>query len=155
MSGNFFSKLFARASLDRRTPVQLTEAVNNGDRNALTTLEQLAHSGNADAQLELGFLSAKGIGLPQSYSNAASWYVKAADQGVLNAQYNLGVMYYKGEGVDQDYALALTCFEKAAAQGHANAQDLVRGDACTDSGAADEKPALGIAPQHRRPTFSA
>ena len=125
MSGNFFSKLFSsRASLDRRTPVQLTDAVKNGDRSALSTLEQLAHSGNADAQLELGFLYAKGIGLPQSYSNAAAWYGKAADQGVLNAQYNLGVMYFKGEGVDQDYALALTCFEKAASKGHANAKDL-------------------------------
>lgn len=125
MPDNFFAKLFSRPPLDQRTPVQLTKAVKTGDRKALESLEKFAHDGLAAAQLELGFLYAKGIGLPQSFSNAAIWYVKAADQGVPNAQYNLGIMYYKGEGVDQDWTLATACFEKAASQGHEQASQLV------------------------------
>lgn len=83
--------------------------------------QQAAAQGNAEAQNNLGFLYAKGSGVPQDNVQAAKWYEKAAAQGVAEAQIRLGVMYLTGKGVPQDYAMARGWFEKAAAQGDAMA----------------------------------
>ena len=56
------------------------------------------------------------------YSEAVSWYRKAAEQGYAKAQFNLGVMYENGEGVAQDYFEAINWYRKAAEQGNAYAQ---------------------------------
>src|SRR5262249_864879 len=64
----------------------------------------------------------KGIGVPQDYAAAMSWYRKAADQGLAKAQFNLGSMYYDGLGVPQDFAAAVSWYGKAADQGLATAQ---------------------------------
>jgi TPR repeat protein len=53
----------------------------------------LAEQGNARAQAALGFLYESGMGVPKSDSEAAKWYLRAAEQGEINAQYNLGNMY--------------------------------------------------------------
>jgi TPR repeat protein len=84
--------------------------------------ESLAAQGHADAQFNLGFMYAKGRGVPQDYGLALKWYRLAAAQGHAKAQSNLGVMYYKGNGVPQDYAEALKWFRLAAAHGNAEAQ---------------------------------
>jgi uncharacterized protein len=42
-----------------------------------------------------------GMGVPQDYAAAMSWYRKAAD-----AQFKFGVMYLDGQGVPQDDAAA-------------------------------------------------
>jgi hypothetical protein len=64
----------------------------------------------------------EGLGVPQDYAQAISWYRKAAAQGDAHAQFNLGLMYDHGRGVPQDYAQAASWFSKAADQGDANAQ---------------------------------
>jgi len=56
------------------------------------------------------------------YSEAASWYRKAADKGNAAAQYNLGILYADGRGVLKDAAQASAWFSKAAAQGFGAAQ---------------------------------
>ena len=56
------------------------------------------------------------------YTEAASWYEKAAEQGHAVAQYSLGVCYEYGYGVSQDYNQAVYWCEKAAEQGDADAQ---------------------------------
>src|SRR6059036_188545 len=61
-----------------------------------------ADSGDADAQVNLGQLYAKGEGVPQDFPQARQWYQKAATQGNAQAQVNLGEMY-RSEGVPQDY----------------------------------------------------
>lgn len=64
-----------------------------------------AQAGDPAAQDTLGdFFYAKDT--PQDYTQAASWYRKAADQGYSKAQYSLGVSYCWREGVPQDYEQA-------------------------------------------------
>ena len=64
----------------------------------------------------------KGRGVTQDFTQALSWYQKAADQGSALAQNNLGVMYAEGRGVIQDYSQALKWYRKAAEQNIAQAQ---------------------------------
>jgi TPR repeat protein len=68
-------------------------------------------------------LYGKGLGVPQDYAEAVTWYRKAAEQGYAVAQYALGVGYDRGQGVPQDDAEAVTWYRKAAEQGYADAQN--------------------------------
>jgi TPR repeat protein len=72
-----------------------------------------------------------GRGVPQSDTDAATWYRRAADQGEPWAQTNLGVKYARGQGVPQDYVTAYMWFYLSAAQGD---QDAFR-----DLGAATQR----------------
>ena len=105
-----------------RTPASPTNDISAAD---VQTLRTQAAQGNAEAQVNLGVLYAKGggHGVPQDYAAARQWLEKAAAQGNADAQANLGVLYAKGgHGVPQDYAKARQWFEKAATQGNAQAQ---------------------------------
>ena len=81
-------------------------------------LRQAAEKGDASAQFALGECYLKGIGVPQSYTEAASWYRKAAEQGHVKAQFNLGACYLESVGVQQDEVAAYMWFNLAAANGH-------------------------------------
>jgi TPR repeat protein len=63
---------------------------------ALRLWRPLADQGDADAQLNLGFMCANGQRVPQDYAIAVSWFSKAAEQRHVAALYNLGVMYEQG-----------------------------------------------------------
>jgi TPR repeat protein len=63
-----------------------------------------------------------GNGVQQSYAEAVTLYLTAAEQGNAIAQFDVGVMYEHGRGVIQNYAEAERWFRKAADQGYANAQ---------------------------------
>ena len=89
---------------------------------ALRLLRPLAEQGDADAQFNLGFLYAKGEGVPQDHAEAVKWYRLAAEQGNAQAQNDLGASYVNGEGVPQDYAEAVKWYRLAAEQGDADAQ---------------------------------
>ena len=90
-----------------------------------TTLEYwrpLAEQGLADAQCSLGWMYAKGEGVPEDDAEAAKWYRRAAEQGLARAQYNLGVAYDDGVGVPESRSEAAQWYRKAAEQGLARAQ---------------------------------
>jgi len=89
---------------------------------ALHEFKLLAAQGNADAQVNLGFLYARGHGVPQDYKEAASWYRKAAEQGQADAQFNLGSLYYDGLGLARDFKKAAEWYSKAAELGQIDAQ---------------------------------
>ncbi len=98
-------------------------AYNAGDyATALRLWRPFAEQGYADAQFNLGYMHANGIGFPQDYAEALKWYRKAAEWGDTAAQFNLGLMYDKGRGVPQDYAEAVKWYRKAAEQGDGSAQ---------------------------------
>src|SRR5437016_449937 len=104
-------------------------APSSSKNEAASTTEQSfveskkrADSGDADAQVNLGLLYAKGEGVPQDFAQALQWWQKAAAQGDAQAQVNLGLLYAKGEGVPQNFAQARQWYEKAATQGNAQAQ---------------------------------
>jgi TPR repeat protein len=67
---------------------------------------RLAKLGNVHAQAQLGWMYARGLGVPQSYVEAAKWYYRAADRGDGRAQLELGLMYNKGQGVPRDLVLS-------------------------------------------------
>lgn len=73
-----------------------------GQDNAVDSLKALrarADHGDAEAQVIIGVLYAKGQGVAQDYAEALRWFRKAADQGLAEAQFNLGFMYDKGRGL--------------------------------------------------------
>ena len=99
------------------------EAYQRGDyATALQIFRQLADQGNAKAQIKLGVMYRKGLGVPQDYAAGVKWYRKAANQGMALAQTILGAMYTDGNAVTQDYGEAVKWYRKAADQGNAVAQ---------------------------------
>ena len=74
-----------------------------------------AEQGNADAQVELGFIYDLGLGISQDDQEVLKSYRKAAEQGLAEAQVNLGVMYRHGEGVPRDFIRAHMWYSVAAA----------------------------------------
>jgi|APSaa5957512535_1039671.scaffolds.fasta_scaffold00283_10 uncharacterized protein len=81
-----------------------------------------AHRGDPAAQRNLAHLYRMGLGVPQDFVQAASWYRLAADSGLARAQANLATMYLRGQGVAEDPREAAFWFTAAAYNGHALAQ---------------------------------
>ena len=84
--------------------------------------KRLAEQGDAPAQNNLGFMYARGEGVPEDDVEAVKWYRLAAEQGHASAQFNLGVMHANGEGVPQNNLRAYVWFSVAAAQGDEDAR---------------------------------
>jgi len=115
-----------------------TQAYKRGDyETAYRLIKPLAEQGLPEAQVNLGLMYDKGLGVPQNYAEALKWYRKAAvqgnakalkwyhkaaEQGNVEAQFNLGLMYEKRQGVPQDYVEAGNWYRRAAEQGFAEAQ---------------------------------
>ena len=74
-----------------------------------------ADSGDADAQVNLGLLYAKGEGVPKDYAQVRQWYEKGAAQGHAGAQNNLGELYEFGHDVARNDVLAYMWYTIAAA----------------------------------------
>jgi hypothetical protein len=81
-----------------------------------------AKAGDPAAQYDLGVLYARGNGLVEDLTSAASWFRAAAAQGNVAAQYNLGVLYERGVGVPQNATEAANWYRSAADQNHPGAQ---------------------------------
>jgi hypothetical protein len=107
-----------------RTDFDAVNAVfQKGDYPAALRLAQpLAEEGDGRAQSIVGQIHYRGRGVPQSDTEAAKWFRRAADRGDALAQFYLGVMYNEGRGVPQDYAEAAKWYRLAADQGDAQAQ---------------------------------
>jgi TPR repeat protein len=73
-------------------------------------------------EAELGQVYENGVGVDQSYAEAARWYRAAAEQGDAIAQRHLAEMYYTARGVPQDFREAYKWYRKAALQGEPEAQ---------------------------------
>jgi TPR repeat protein len=80
-------------------------------------LLERAHSGDANAQFELGRAFEDGKGFLQDDGLAVEWFRKAAEQGNAKAQSSLGAMYSVGRGVARDKEEAVRWYKKAARQG--------------------------------------
>ena len=92
---------------------------------ALKIFHPLAEKGNVAAEVNLGNLYMKGLGVEQNYLLARHWYLKAAEQGERIAQSKLGILYYYGLGIDKDPAEAARWFQKAAEHGETSAQSIL------------------------------
>ncbi len=93
---------------------------------AAALLEFLAQAGNATAQLRLGSLYFKGIGVGQDYEKALYWARKSAEQGNVDAMYLTGsaLLYAPLAGKDGEAAAreAAAWFARASRYGHVEAQ---------------------------------
>ncbi|CWX27791.1 tetratricopeptide repeat protein [Haemophilus influenzae] len=98
---------------------QGSEATTRGDyQTTFKFLLPLAEQGNAAAQLMLGVMYARGIGVKQDDFEAVKWYRQAAEQGYANAQAILGFSYLLGQsGVQVNKSLAKEWFGKACDNG--------------------------------------
>lgn len=102
------------ANGDSRVPRDPVEAVR--------WFRKASEYGNSQAQNNLAFCYANGIGVAQDYVQAATWARKSAEQGDPEGQHNLGYAYQTGRGVEKDLVLAAQWWHKAAAQGNALSQ---------------------------------
>jgi hypothetical protein len=73
-----------------------------------------AQEGDAEAQVYLGEIYEKGLGVAPDYAVAAAWYRRAALQGNSRGAINLGYLYEKGLGVPKDLTQALNWYRKAS-----------------------------------------
>lgn len=97
-------------------------------QQSIADLKLLAERGESEAQAKLGIAFEHGQGTQQDFSQAASWYQKAAAQGDAIAQNNLGKLYSTGEGVHRNAQVAADLYQKSAEQGNALAQaNLAKG----------------------------
>ncbi|MDE1904171.1 MAG: sel1 repeat family protein [Alphaproteobacteria bacterium] len=110
---------------------QSSDAINQQGDNAydrkdyaeaMRLYRQAAAMGNATAEANVGFLYAKGYGVPQDYAQSVHWYLMAAEKGQREAQHNLALKYWNGQGVAKDPAQARYWMQKSAAAGDPDAQ---------------------------------
>lgn len=81
---------------------------------ALKVWLPLAQQGDPEAQVYVGEIYEKGLGVEPQYALAAEWYRKAAEQGDARAQINLGALYERGLGVPQDAQQAVYWYRRAS-----------------------------------------
>jgi len=67
-----------------------------------------------------------GHGVPQSYTEAFKWFLKAAQQGEVFGQYNVGEAFEYGQGVPHDDVAAYAWYSLAAEQ--ASSPAIIRRD---------------------------
>ncbi|AIZ56741.1 Sel1 repeat protein [Candidatus Methanoplasma termitum] len=98
------------------------ERKNEYTSEEVEKVKELAESGDADAQRELGLMYSDGVGVSQDDALALKWWRLAADEGHVGGQNGLGWAFLNGKGVKQDFATAVKWVKMAAEQGFAKAQ---------------------------------
>lgn len=98
-------------------------AVTSSNAAAIRVIKR-ARLGDLKAQTQLGWMYAKGVGVPQDYFESAKWYYRAATRGSGRAQLELGLMYNKGQGVPRDYVLAEMWLNLSAAHAVGDTHDF-------------------------------
>lgn len=95
-------------------------------KEAMTWYRKAADKGYAPAQVGIGDLYAKGLGVRQDHYRAQEWYNTATRLSRnADAYFKVGEGYFRGLGVAQDYGAALPYYRVAAEEGHPVAQYLL------------------------------
>ncbi|MEW5686382.1 MAG: caspase family protein [Pseudomonadota bacterium] len=103
-----------------------------------------AQQGDAKAQAYVGRIHAEGFDRAPDFTQAATWYQKAADQGYAPAMVDLGQLYERGQGVAKDPVKAVNLYRRATglppadfAAAPAASGEVVRLNAAYESARAD------------------
>ena len=80
-------------------------------------IAELARSGRAYAQNQMGIESALVLDSNRTIEDARRWFERAAEQGYPPAQINLAVLYLNGWGTPKNYGAALYWLHAAAEKG--------------------------------------
>jgi TPR repeat protein len=97
---------------------------------ARALLAKAAETNSAEAQYQLGLMSADGIGGPQDDVAARALFEKAAAQGHPGALERAGAFAQSGRGGPQDANAAKAYYEKAAALGNEDAKAALERARC-------------------------
>jgi uncharacterized protein len=118
--------------LSRRRPIRTTASdchIRGGEytaydradyKSALRVWMDLASSGDAAAQNNVGEIFERGVGGEPNYATAVIWYQKvidnknASEQIRSRALFNMATLYEQGLGVDKDPLLALNFYRRAS-----------------------------------------
>jgi TPR repeat protein len=92
---------------------------------AMIWCRKAADQGDSAAQVEVGFLYEKGLGVTPDYKKAMKWFKKSAALNNGGAEFDLGDMYDNGLGVSKDLKQAVFWYKKSAARGNKKAQERV------------------------------
>ena len=91
------------------------------DIKAVRWYRRAAHLGSARAMSALAMAYYRAKGVPLDYSQAQTWWLRAAAHGDASAQLWLGIMFAVGRAIPfhfaPDYVRARRCWELAAAEG--------------------------------------
>lgn len=130
-------KLFQRAAEagNPRGAVNLAALPNNGGVSsdpvqARVLLAKAADTNSAEAQYQLGVMTAEGIGGPQDDVAARALFEKAAAQNHPGALERLGEFAQSGRAGAQDTSAAKAYYEKAAALGNEDAKSALKRANC-------------------------
>lgn len=93
--------------------------------SAVECFTEGAKWGDAWANVGLGWLYARGWGVPQNQTRSFECFNEAALAGNMIGQFNVAMGYDDGKGVPQDSLEATTWYRKAAEQGYVYAQMLL------------------------------
>ena len=91
----------------------------------LSEVRKRADLGDPYEQVALATRYATGEDVPQDYSAALRWFLKAAEQGHVGAQDTLGAYYYLGRGAPKDITRAYFWSVLARAAGKSASKDRV------------------------------
>jgi len=106
-------------------PVKASDPVK-----ARALLAKAAETNSAEAQYQLGLMTADGIGGPQDDVAARALFEKAAAQGHAGALERAGAFAQSGRGGPQDASAAKAYYEKAAALGNEEAKAALKRAQC-------------------------
>ncbi len=95
-------------------PEEAREEVSDYSQLSVKQLEVLTYEQDGEAAYYLGLIYDYGTeDVPQNFSKAFDWYMKAVEYGDLRGNVGLGYLYLNGCGVDADYDAATDFFQAA------------------------------------------
>lgn len=97
----------------------------NANQERFTREFSRAAGGDADSQLDVGNMYAKGIGTNIDHVAALEWFTKAAEQGNARASYRAGLALLEGKGTKRNSTQAAKWLKAAAEAGYAPAQNTL------------------------------
>ena len=114
------------SSLDRANQLTLAgiSAYNNGDfATAYRDLKSAADAGDSDAEVNLGYMYARGQVVPMNQATALALYRRSAAQGNGEGMNAIAYKYMTGSGVPVDFDAALEWFCRAIEKGDPRAMN--------------------------------
>jgi TPR repeat protein len=98
---------------------------------ARALLARAAETNSAEAQYQLGMMTAEGVGGPKDDVAARALFQKAAAQGHSGALERMGAFAQSGRGGPQDSSAAKAYYEQAAALGNEDAKTALKRAECS------------------------
>ena len=122
LSATSFSFQVADAKTPRATTIAGIDAYNNGIYSlAFRLLKSAADLGDSDAQVNLGYMYARGQGTAADQAEAMRLYRLSADSGNGEGMNAIAYKYTYGTGVPIDMKMAVRWYCQAIAQGNPRA----------------------------------